>query len=115
MKWIAHPLVLTGSKVELKPLIEEHFSTLTRIAKNDRIWEYYGRNGADTVMMQNFLEDALQQKEQEQHYPFVIIKKDTNEVIGTTRIAYIDYPNKTLEIGWTWYVPEVWGKGYNEE
>ncbi|MCB9047072.1 MAG: GNAT family N-acetyltransferase [Chitinophagales bacterium] len=115
MEWIGHPLVLSGSKVSLQPLKPEHFPALIRAAQNTRIWEQYGRNGADISIMQTFLDDALALRIIQQHYPFTIINTISGEIIGTTRIAYIDYSNKTLEIGWTWYVPEVWGKGYNEE
>lgn len=115
MPWIQDPLVLKGQKVALHPLADEHFDRLTTLAKDARIWEYYGRNGADDTVIRHFLQEGLDLKQNGQHYPFVILNKDTGEIIGTTRYGDINEAHKTLEIGWTWYIPAVWGKGYNEE
>ena len=50
-----------------------------------------------------------------EQYTFTIIDKLSNKIIGSTRI-YNFYPeHKKLEIGWTWYAPAYWGKGYNIE
>ncbi len=115
MGWIQDPLVLEGQKVTLHPLTSEHFDILIPLAKDPRIWEYYGRNGADDTVMRAFLNEALVLKAEHTQYPFVIFNKETGDVIGTTRFGEITPTHKTLEIGWTWYIPSVWGKGYNEE
>jgi RimJ/RimL family protein N-acetyltransferase len=38
-----------------------------------------------------------------------------DRLIGMTRMFNIDRKDKRLEIGHTWYIPEVWGKVYNKE
>ncbi len=115
MNWIQDPLILEGQKVVLHPLTPEHFDRLILLAKDPKIWEYYGRNGADDTVIRHFLQEGLDLKQKGQQYPFVIFNKDTGEMIGTTRFGEISSTHKTLEIGWTWYIPSVWGKGYNEE
>ena len=115
MNWIQDPLVLEGQRVALHPLTPEHFDTLIPLAKDPKIWEYYGRNGADENIIRHFLQEGLDLKQENQQYPFVIFNKETGEIIGTTRYGDIHEAHKTLEIGWTWYIPAVWGKGYNEE
>lgn len=115
MNWIQDPLILSGRKVELHPLAPKDFDTLKALAKDQKIWEYYGRNGADDTVIRHFLQEALDLKQKDQHYPFVTLNKETGEIIGTTRYGDINAAHKTLEIGWTWYIPAVWGKGYNEE
>lgn len=115
MNWIQDPLVLEGQRVALHPLTPEHFDTLIPLAKDPKIWEYYGRNGADENIIRHFLQEGLDLKQENQQYPFVIFNKETGEIIGTTRYGDINEAHKTLEIGWTWYIPAVWGKGYNEE
>src|SRR6185437_9931536 len=50
-----------------------------------------------------------------QQYPFVVIDKATNEVVGSTRFLKISQDFKNLEIGWTWYSPAYWGTGLNKE
>lgn len=115
MNWIQDPLVLEGQRVALHPLTPEHFDTLIPLAKDPKIWEYYGRNGTDENIIRHFLQEGLDLKQENQQYPFVIFNKETGEIIGTTRYGDINEAHKTLEIGWTWYTPTVWGKGYNEE
>lgn len=115
MTWILAPLVLEGQKVTLHPLTTEHFDTLIALAKDPKIWEYYGRNGTDDNVMNYFLQEAMELKATGQHYPFVVVSKESGEIIGTTRYGDINAAHKTIEIGWTWYIPAVWGKGYNEE
>ncbi len=115
MAWIQDPLVLEGQKVELHPLVHEHFDILISLAKDPKIWEYYGRNGADENIIRHFLQEGLDLKQKNQHYPFVIYNKETGDIIGTTRLGELTPTHKTLEIGWTWYISSVWGKGYNEE
>lgn len=115
MAWIQDPLVLEGQKVVLQPLTHKHFDTLIPLAKDPRIWEYYGRNGADDTVIRQFLQEGLDLKQKGKHYPFVVFDKESGNTIGTTRYGDINTAHKTLEIGWTWYVPSVWGKGYNEE
>lgn len=115
MLWMEQPLILKGKKVVLRPLEEAHFDELLQVAKDARIWEFYSRNVADDEVLMSFLNEGLRLKEQRTQYPFTVFNKDTNKVIGTTRLGDIQQLHHTLEIGWTWYVPEVWGKGYNEE
>ncbi|XJR87561.1 GNAT family N-acetyltransferase [Elizabethkingia anophelis] len=48
-------------------------------------------------------------------YPFVIIHKDTNKIIGSTRFFEIYPADKKLEIGWTWVTKDYWGTSINPE
>jgi RimJ/RimL family protein N-acetyltransferase len=36
-------------------------------------------------------------------------------IIGMTRLFNVEWKDKRLEIGHTWYIPSVWGKIYNKE
>jgi N-acetyltransferase len=40
---------------------------------------------------------------------------DDGRIIGMTRLFHVEPKDKRLEIGHTWYLPEVWGKVYNKE
>jgi len=46
---------------------------------------------------------------------FVMYKTANNEIIGMTRYTNIDEKDRRLEIGYTWYIPAVWGRIYNKE
>ncbi|MBN6189192.1 GNAT family N-acetyltransferase [Aneurinibacillus sp. BA2021] len=44
-----------------------------------------------------------------------LIDKTTEKVVGSSRFLNISPSNRTLEIGWTWYSPEVWRTRMNTE
>ena len=113
--WIKHPLKLEGDKVRLVPLEEKHFSELIRIAENEIIWTYMPVKGTDGEKLTADLKEALLLKEKGEQYPFVVIEKTTQKIIGSTRYLKLNEEHRNLEIGWTWYAPDYWGKAYNEE
>lgn len=115
MEWINEPLILTGRKVVLRPMEESHFDGLVAASKHEKIWQFFSYNGFDTAILLQYQRDALDLRDKQQHYPFTIFNKETGEIIGTTRFGNISLQHNTLEIGWTWYIPSLWGKGYNEE
>jgi RimJ/RimL family protein N-acetyltransferase len=45
----------------------------------------------------------------------VVRKIGNDEVIGMTRFVKYNERDKTVEIGYTWYIPAVWKKVYNRE
>jgi len=115
LNWINHPVILEGEKVKLVPLESSHFPGLIDVAKDERIWEHISINGADTDRITQHLKSAILKRGTEEQYPFTVIDKLTNKIIGSTLFHNISQPNKKLEIGWTWYAPAYWRTGYNRE
>ncbi|HXU28350.1 MAG TPA: GNAT family N-acetyltransferase [Bacteroidia bacterium] len=114
-KWINHPLTLEGNKVKLIPLEKEHFSELLDIAKDEKIWEHMPIDWLGKKDLNEVLLEAISFRDAGQQYPFVVIDKATNKIIGSTRFLKISPDFKNLEIGWTWYKPLYWGTGINKE
>lgn len=115
MNWIQHPLTLEGKYVRLVPLGNEHIDELISMSTEERIWEFLSKPGYDADVLRTELKSAMLKRMNGEEYPFVIIDKLNNKIIGSTR--YMDmYPeHRKLEIGWTWYDPAYWGNGYNLE
>lgn len=65
--------------------------------------------------MKSFVEEALYKKETGLEDPFVVLLRDNDNIVGSTRFLEISNSNKSLEIGWTWYAPSVWGTHINTE
>lgn len=109
---------LKGRYVYLEKLDWKHKEILRSIAKDKRIWEFnlllLVEEEYDTEFDQYF-STAMNNEEIGGQQAFVIYRTDNNEIIGMTRYANIDPKNKRLEIGYTWYIPSVWGKVYNKE
>lgn len=114
MNWINDGLVLEGQKVILRQMKPEHIDGLMVAGNDKRIWEYLSMAFEESYIRANFYEEGLKNKEKGTQYPFTIFDMDNN-IIGTTRFGEIEQEHRKLEIGWTWYKPELWGKGYNEE
>jgi RimJ/RimL family protein N-acetyltransferase len=113
--WINHPIVLRGDEIELLPLEKEHLENLFFAASNKEIWELTSVDySVEEIFYPNF-NNAMNDREKGTVYPFIIVHKDSNKIIGTTRFLEI-YPNdKKLEIGVTWIMKEYWGTTVNLE
>lgn len=113
--WINLPIQLDGEKLKLLPLNEEYFDELIAVSKHPLIWTYMPVNGTQPALLRNALNEALQKRDKGEQYPFVVVNKATGKLIGSTRFLQINPEHRNLEIGYTWYLPDYWGKGYNEE
>lgn len=113
--WITTPTTLNGKFVDLISLSKEHFSSLRSLASDKRIWEHYVYNGSDPAKFDEILESALVERDTGSQFPFVILHKDDNRIIGSTRFLDIQFKHRKLEIGTTWIHPEYWGTEVNLE
>lgn len=115
MSWLKHPIELEGEHVKLLPLEEKYFPELIEAGKEEIIWTYMPARGFEADKLTGALRESLALREKGEQYPFVVIDKLKNKVIGSTRYLKITEEFRNLEIGWTWYRPEYWASGYNEE
>jgi N-acetyltransferase len=115
MNRIQHPVILEGEKVKLVPLENAHFPELLEVGKQEEIWEHISINGADTGRLLQHLKSAILKRATGEQYPFTVIDKQKNEIIGSTLFHNIYPEHRKLEIGWTWYDPAYWRTGYNRE
>lgn len=113
MNWINKDIELEGQNVILRPMREEHIEQLILVGSDPKIWEYVAVV-PEANALREYYHELLKFKEAGHHFPFIITNKN-GEVIGTTSFGDISQEHRRLEIGWTWYKPELWGKGYNEE
>lgn len=111
------PGTLTGPFVVLVPLSEDHRDPLRAAARLDEgIWTYFPRtfNGAGDDFDRWFdLTRSLQSARE--HYPFAVIRRDNEAILGTTRFYDLSPIHRRLAIGSTWYVPEARGSIVNAE
>ena len=107
--------ILENEKIILKPLEETDFYKLLDFSLNEHeIWKYslvdaIGENG-----LKNYINLALQGRNNKKEYPFVVIEKVSNKIIGSTRFYDIQLNNKTTQLGFTWYGKEFQGTGINK-
>lgn len=107
---------LRGAFVYLLPVDESCREVLRGLAKDERIWEFTKTlliNESYDAQFDEYFDGAMQLPASGGQ-AFVIRAVD-GQVIGMTRMYFVDAKDKRLEIGHTWYVPGVWGKVYNKE
>ncbi|MDQ3843187.1 MAG: GNAT family N-acetyltransferase [Bacteroidota bacterium] len=115
--------LLYGRYVHLQFLKEEHIPVLRILAKDERIWEFTKTLLIDDTYDEQFdryITSALSNQSDGSYscglqQTFTVFRKEDNAIIGMTRYYGIDEKQKRLDIGYTWYIPEVWSKVYNKE
>ena len=100
------PVTLEGEHVRLEPLRMEHAAALFAAGDEDDIWTWMVPRPRGVEGYTKYIRWALDQTILGQQLPFAVMRTSDGELVGTTRYAHIDPPNRTIEIGYTWY-----GKG----
>ena len=113
--WINHPVILQGTNINLVPLEEKHLEELYTAAADKELWSLIPTDCSERDTFYKTYEFAISERTAGNQYPFVIIHKDTNKIIGSTRLFEIYPADKKLEIGWTWITKDYWGTTINLE
>ncbi|WP_129714737.1 GNAT family N-acetyltransferase [Pedobacter sp. SYP-B3415] len=102
-------LPLQNELVALKPLQEEDFEALYRVASDPLIWEQHpNKNRYQKEIFRNFFNGAM-----ESGGAYLILDRQTNEIAGSTRMYDLDTEQAKICIGYTFLARKFWGKGHN--
>ena len=96
------PVTLSNPHVRLEPLTTAHVPALARVGLDPALWPWIPAPITSIDGMRDYVARALDEQARGQAIPFAIVDAQREEVVGTTRYAAIDVPNRRLEIGWTW-------------
>ncbi|MFZ3033028.1 MAG: GNAT family protein [Parvibaculum sp.] len=103
---IAVPLVVHG--IALEPLGKNHRTGMAMAARDPAIWRYLpwdaSGDGFDrwfdaTLALEVARKDAI----------WAVRRQNDEKIIGSTRYLNIATHDLRVEIGGTWYAPEIWG------
>lgn len=102
---------LKGSYIWLEFLNENHRQELKKLSEDPNVSTY-----SPTLRLEfdKWFNKALNQ-ENSQHLSFVVRTLTDNKIVGSTRFYDIEAEHKRLAIGYTWYIPSVWGTKVNAE
>lgn len=104
---------LQNEKILLRPTVKSDFEPLKTLTHNKTMWIYFTHDLSDNKDFETWFNEALNGNETKTRLPFTIIQKENNKVVGATSFGNISMRDKRIEIGWTWFGPEFWGKGLN--
>jgi RimJ/RimL family protein N-acetyltransferase len=106
--------LLIGQRIQLEPLEERHRGELRAAADDDRIWEnmlVLARGpGFDA-----WFDASISEREAGGRIPFAVRRKGDGVLVGSTSFLDPSLRHKRIEIGSTWYIPDVWGTAVNPE
>lgn len=108
-------ITLTGTTVELQPLLHEHKAALLDAAADGELWNLKVTNvpGPDTV--DKYIDTALAGRDAGTVIAFTIVRRDSGQVVGSTRFWKVDRVNRKLEIGHTWLAQSTQKSAVNTE
>ncbi len=106
-------VTLTGSIIQLEPMLESHREALRAAAQDPTIWDFTPSAHGDHF--DNWFDFAMTEVETGRQFPFVVRRIRDNKVVGTTRQYDFSAKHKRITIGFTWYTPETWGTEVNPE
>lgn len=92
-------------KVNLQQLQHHHLADLLRAGQDPTIWQYVISNYCkDKATLERWFTETAQYDPTKQ-LPLVIIDKDSNQLVGSTRLFSLDFNHDKLEIGHTFITP----------
>ena len=109
---------LEGKHVYLELLSPGHREIIRPIARDERIWEFNKMLLVDERydrMYDDYFDTAMNKEAMGGQHSFVIRSTRDQSIIGMTRLYEINQKDKSATIGYTWYIPSVWGKVHNKE
>ena len=109
---------LKGTHIYLELLEEHHLPHLRILANDARIWDLTKTlliNDTFDQQFDSYIKAALDPRNTGMQVSFVMRDAVTDVIMGMTRYYRIEPFHKRLDIGYTWYIPEYWGKVHNKE
>ena len=112
--WALGPCSLEGEHLRLEPLRQEHGDALFGAAlRMEWGWFLYPMRTRQDVAMR--IDSALESERENEGYAFAVRMKQDERIVGSTSYLGVAAKHKRVEIGSTWYLPEVQGTVVNPE
>jgi RimJ/RimL family protein N-acetyltransferase len=103
--------VLQGELVTLRPLRADDHDALCAVAADPLIWEQHpDKTRCEPSGFRTFFRAALASRG-----ALVVIDRETQHLIGSSRFHAYDADRNEVEIGWTFLARSHWGGRYNGE
>ncbi|MDP1763144.1 MAG: GNAT family protein [Sediminibacterium sp.] len=107
--------ILEDACVLLRPLTAEDCNSLLFYALNEpELWNYSLVSVAGEENFTKYIDSALAARVAGKEYPFIVFDKRTGEYAGSTRFYDIQFLQKTVQLGYTWYGKKFQGSGLNK-
>lgn len=105
-------IILENDSLTIRPLIKSDIDKIELISYSKELGEF-GARVKNRKDLSNYFDYCFNSKKNKELYPFIIINKHNNNPIGITMFGNISFPNRRLEVGWTWIGKQFQGTGIN--
>ena len=109
------PITLESENVILEPLAKGHSENLREAVVDGELFNHWYTNIPNPDEMDGEIERRLSLQKTGSMLPFAVISKINNKAVGMTTYMNVDYENKRVEIGSTWYAKSVQRTSLNTE
>ncbi len=109
------PVMLEGKSIRLEPLAASHADALLAAAQAPEIWTWVPTVLMTRAAIDRWIADALSRASEGREFTFAVVVRESDRVVGSTRYMDVQAAHRGVEIGWTWYAPDVWGTAVNPE
>lgn len=107
--------VLENERVLIRPLTAEDRKNLQAFSLNEpELWRFSLQSAAGLAGLEKYINIALNAKQAQKEYPFIVFDKKSGEYAGSTRFYDIQPELQTLQLGYTWYGKKFQGTGLNK-
>ncbi|HEY0091329.1 MAG TPA: GNAT family protein [Flavobacterium sp.] len=108
-------LILEDEAVLLRPLQLSDVENLLEISQHEpETWKYSLVRADGKANLENYISIAIKAREANTEFPFIAFDKKSQKFAGSTRFYDINFPFKTVQIGYTWYGKDFRGTGMNK-
>jgi RimJ/RimL family protein N-acetyltransferase len=99
-------IILEDEYVALKPMQASQIDDLYSAGKDLSIWQWTTSKYCETLeTTKQWVESCLENANLNVQYPFVIVDKTRNKIVGSTSYLNIFLEHKSIEIGFTFLTP----------
>ncbi|MEN9700946.1 MAG: hypothetical protein RIR55_249 [Bacteroidota bacterium] len=107
--------VLEDERVILRPITISDTELLIQYVQNEpELWQFSLVAIQKPEDLKGYIETAIQGRNDQNAYPFIVFDKTSNTYVGSTRYYDIQLGFETTQLGYTWYSKKVWGTGLNQ-
>ena len=108
-------IILENERVLLRPLQVSDASLLGHYVNEEPdLWQYSLAAINNNADLENYIQAAIEARENKTSYAFIVFDKLLNTYVGCTRFYDIQLNFQTTQIGYTWYSKKCWGTKLNE-
>lgn len=100
---LVKPVTLNAHGVGLEPLEYKHEDGLLAAASDGELWKLRTTFVPSPDAIRNYIEVALQSREEGHRFAFAVVDQPSGKVVGSTSYHDILPDVKRVEIGYTWY------------